>query len=200
MHQTLKRRLKPILIIALVTLTIPAIAPRMRSDGSIRPNSSIATFALPGAATILDLKNSLLLTYKEQSLERRVATSGEAPEVSKAVQNSLRRAPAHAVAARVPQPVISGGTGGGSVSHSGHSGADWYAIAQCESGGQWNINSGNGFWGGLQFTPSTWFAYGGGPFDGVGPFPYSSSEQIAVGERVLAGQGPGAWPNCFVWA
>jgi hypothetical protein len=79
------------------------------------------------------------------------------------------------------------------------SGADWYAIAQCESGGNWSINTGNGFWGGLQFTPSTWFGYGGGPFSGSGPFPYSAAAQIAVAERVLAGQGPDAWPNCFQW-
>jgi hypothetical protein len=80
------------------------------------------------------------------------------------------------------------------------SSADWYAIVACESGGVWNINTGNGYWGGLQFSPSTWFAYGGGPFNGSGPFPYSTGQQIAVGERVLAAQGPGAWPNCFRWA
>ena len=80
------------------------------------------------------------------------------------------------------------------------SGADWGAIAACESGGDWSINTGNGFWGGLQFTPQTWFAYGGGPVDGVGPFPYSAEAQIAVAERVLAAQGPIAWPNCFAWA
>jgi transglycosylase-like protein len=80
------------------------------------------------------------------------------------------------------------------------SSADWYAIAACESGGVWNINTGNGYWGGLQFSPSTWFAYGGGPFSGSGPFPYSSGQQIAVAERVLADQGPSAWPNCFRWA
>src|SRR5207247_10084198 len=77
--------------------------------------------------------------------------------------------------------------------------ADWFAIARCESGGRWSLNNGNGFWGGLQFWPHTWFAYGGGPFNGVGPFPYSSAAQIAVAERVLAGQGPRAWPNCFRW-
>ncbi|HEX9312506.1 MAG TPA: transglycosylase family protein, partial [Actinomycetota bacterium] len=81
-----------------------------------------------------------------------------------------------------------------------HSGANWYAIAACESGGVWAINSGNGFWGGLQFSPGTWYAYGGGPFDGTGPFPYSAGQQIAVAERVLAAQGPSAWPNCFRWA
>jgi hypothetical protein len=76
---------------------------------------------------------------------------------------------------------------------------DWYAIAGCESGGRWDVNSANGYWGGLQFAPSTWFAYGGGPFDGIGPFPYSVAAQIAVAERVFAGQGPGAWPYCFRW-
>lgn len=74
---------------------------------------------------------------------------------------------------------------------------DWDAIAFCESHGNWATNTGNGYWGGLQFAPSTWFSYGGGPFDGSGPFPYSREEQIAVAERVLAAQGPGAWPSCY---
>jgi hypothetical protein len=87
-----------------------------------------------------------------------------------------------------------------SSSYTGSGRADWYAVAQCESGGNWATNTGNGYWGGLQFSPSTWFANGGGSFDGSGPFPYSASEQIRVAERVLDSQGPGAWPNCFRWA
>jgi hypothetical protein len=68
----------------------------------------------------------------------------------------------------------------------------WDRLAQCESGGRWNINTGNGFSGGLQFTPSTWKAYGGkGSAHNA-----SRAEQIAVAERVLAGQGWGAWPSC----
>lgn len=68
----------------------------------------------------------------------------------------------------------------------------WDALAQCESGGNWSINTGNGFSGGLQFLPSTWAAYGG-----TGdPSSASREEQIAVAERVLAGQGWGAWPAC----
>ena len=77
--------------------------------------------------------------------------------------------------------------------------ADWDAIAYCESHDQWNINAGT-YWGGLQFAHSTWFAFGGGPFDGTGWFPYSREQQIAVAERVLAAEGPGAWPVCFRWA
>jgi len=70
--------------------------------------------------------------------------------------------------------------------------SQWDAVAQCESGGNYSINTGNGFYGGLQFTLSTWAAYGG---TGA-PQNASKSEQIAVAERVLAGQGKGAWPVC----
>ncbi|HYU57857.1 MAG TPA: transglycosylase family protein [Actinomycetota bacterium] len=78
--------------------------------------------------------------------------------------------------------------------------ADWDAIAACESGGNWGANTGNGYWGGLQFAPETWFGYGGGEFDGKGPFPYAREEQITVADKVLDSQGPGAWPHCFVAA
>lgn len=76
-------------------------------------------------------------------------------------------------------------------------GPDWAAIAACESGGNWGANTGNGYWGGLQFLPATWFAFGGGPFDGRGPFPYSPAAQIRVAQRVYAAAGPGQWPVCF---
>jgi nucleoid-associated protein YgaU len=68
----------------------------------------------------------------------------------------------------------------------------WDSLAQCESSGNWAINSGNGYSGGLQFSPSTWAAYGG-----TGSAANASREQqIAVAERVQAGQGWGAWPAC----
>lgn len=71
-------------------------------------------------------------------------------------------------------------------------GTDWDAVAQCESGGNWHTNTGNGFSGGLQFTPSTWHAYGGqGAAQNA-----SREQQIAVAERVKQGQGMGAWPVC----
>jgi len=72
------------------------------------------------------------------------------------------------------------------------SGTNWDALAQCESSGKWSSNTGNGFSGGLQFTPSTWKAYGGqGSAHNA-----SRAEQIAVAERVKDGQGMGAWPVC----
>jgi hypothetical protein len=69
---------------------------------------------------------------------------------------------------------------------------DWDAVAQCESGGNWHANTGNGFYGGLQFKQSTWDENGG-----VGnPANASRDQQIAVANRVLTTQGPEAWPKC----
>lgn len=72
------------------------------------------------------------------------------------------------------------------------SGSIWDKIAACESGGNWHINTGNGFYGGLQFTLSTWHAYGGSGM----PQNASRETQIAVAKRVQASQGWGAWPVC----
>jgi len=69
---------------------------------------------------------------------------------------------------------------------------DWDELAQCESGGDWSINTGNGFGGGLQFTDSTWEAFGGSG----DPEDAGREEQIAVAERVKAEQGMNAWPTC----
>ncbi|WP_210508563.1 transglycosylase family protein [Naasia sp. SYSU D00057] len=70
--------------------------------------------------------------------------------------------------------------------------ATWDALAQCESSGNWQIDTGNGYYGGLQFSLSTWAAYGGTG----NPAHASKEQQIAVAERTLAGQGWGAWPAC----
>jgi LysM repeat protein len=85
-------------------------------------------------------------------------------------------------------PSYSGG------SYSG-GGVNWNAIAACESGGNWGTNTGNGFSGGLQFSQGTWDAYGGGQYASSAAGA-SQSQQIAVAQRVLAGQGIGAWPVC----
>jgi LysM repeat protein len=68
----------------------------------------------------------------------------------------------------------------------------WDKLAQCESGGNWSINTGNGYYGGIQFNAGTWRAYGG---TGM-PHQASKAQQIAVAERTLAAQGWNAWPSC----
>lgn len=73
--------------------------------------------------------------------------------------------------------------------------ATWDALAECESGGDWSTNTGNGYHGGVQFSQSTWNAYGGTEYAPRADLA-SREQQIAVAERTLAGQGWGAWPTC----
>jgi LysM repeat protein len=72
---------------------------------------------------------------------------------------------------------------------------DWSGVAKCESGGNWHINTGNGYYGGLQFSSSTWLGHGGGSYASRADLA-TPGEQIAVAERVLTTQGVGAWPTC----
>ena len=72
------------------------------------------------------------------------------------------------------------------------SGVNWDAVAACESGGNWSTATGNGYYGGLQFTMGTWHANGGSG----SPSQASREEQIRVAENVLRSQGIGAWPVC----
>ncbi|MBA2390331.1 MAG: transglycosylase family protein, partial [Geodermatophilaceae bacterium] len=71
----------------------------------------------------------------------------------------------------------------------------WDALAQCESGGNWSINTGNGYYGGLQFDKGTWDAYGGQQYADY-PHQASKSQQIATAERLYADRGDSPWPSC----
>jgi resuscitation-promoting factor RpfA len=89
--------------------------------------------------------------------------------------------------------------GGGSLAFAAQAGAatdgEWDQVARCESGGNWAINTGNGYQGGVQFSPGTWASHGGGEFAPAANMA-TKEQQIAVAERVLASQGRGAWPVC----
>ncbi|NEC89603.1 transglycosylase family protein [Streptomyces sp. SID12501] len=91
--------------------------------------------------------------------------------------------------AAVAAPLLAAGSASAATS------AEWDTVAQCESGGNWSINTGNGYYGGLQFSASTWAAYGGSSYASTAD-QASKSQQITVAEKVLAGQGKGAWPVC----
>ncbi|WTX00500.1 transglycosylase family protein [Streptomycetaceae bacterium NBC_01309] len=95
--------------------------------------------------------------------------------------------------AAIAAPII------GATSASAASVSTWDKVAQCESTGNWSINTGNGFYGGLQFTSSTWREFGGTQFAPRADLA-TKDQQIAIAEKVLAGQGPGAWPVCSVKA
>ncbi|WP_139825093.1 transglycosylase family protein, partial [Mycobacterium conspicuum] len=89
--------------------------------------------------------------------------------------------------------------GGGSLALAGQAAAatdgEWDQVARCESGGNWAINTGNGYHGGVQFSASTWASHGGTEFAPSAELA-TREQQIAVAERVLATQGRGAWPTC----
>jgi len=184
MHTTTIIRLRPVALTlaACVLLAVGAQALAAEVDSSEGSNSIFVLAATPRGPVVTPDRSDLLAMKRD--LRAAMAL------------RHLRRE------ARRPTVALERiGIGVAPVAASSGSGvADWYATAQCESGGRWDLNTGNGYWGGLQFSPSTWFGNGGGPFDGTGPFPYSAAEQIAVANRVLATQGWQAWPNCFVWA
>ncbi|RSM84877.1 transglycosylase [Streptomyces sp. WAC 01325] len=92
-------------------------------------------------------------------------------------------------AAAVAAPLMAAGSASAATA------SEWDAVAQCEAGGNWSINTGNGYYGGLQFSASTWAAYGGTQYAATAD-QATKAQQIAIGEKVLAGQGKGAWPNC----
>ncbi|WP_424213414.1 transglycosylase family protein [Streptomyces sp. BI20] len=89
----------------------------------------------------------------------------------------------------VAAPLMAAGTANAAT------GAEWDRVAQCESGGNWSINTGNGYYGGLQFSASTWKAYGGGAYASYA-HKATKAQQITIAEKVLKGQGKGAWPHC----
>src|SRR3954447_3611537 len=84
---------------------------------------------------------------------------------------------------------------GGTADAQAAGGHDWSGVAQCESGGDWSINTGNGYYGGLQFSQSTWAAYGGTALAPRADLA-TAGQQIQIAEKVLGGQGVGAWPVC----
>lgn len=85
----------------------------------------------------------------------------------------------------------------GGASHQALAATDteWNTVARCESGGNWGINTGNGYYGGLQFSQGTWEANGGLQYAPRADLA-TKQQQIAVAENVLRTQGKGAWPNC----
>jgi nucleoid-associated protein YgaU len=96
---------------------------------------------------------------------------------------------AGAVAAVSLTATMGSGTARAATAH------NWDGVARCESSGNWSINTGNGYYGGLQFSRSTWLAYGGGAYAARADLA-SKAEQIVIAERTLRGQGVGAWPVC----
>lgn len=125
---------------------------------------------------------------REKIQERRARAEARAEAQAKREAEAERIAEAEAAARAQAQEETS-------VAPSVSSGSVWDRLAQCESGGNWSINTGNGYYGGLQFSQSTW--------EGVGGLQYapradlaSREQQIAAAEVLLDSSGWGAWPSC----
>lgn len=95
----------------------------------------------------------------------------------------------------VAATAMSAGIGLSAAAPAQAAGSVWDRVAQCESGGNWSINTGNGYHGGLQFSRSTWLAYGGGKHASTAN-KASKAQQIEIAKKTLRSQGPGAWPVC----
>src|SRR6478609_7590027 len=118
---------------------------------------------------------------------------------------SLRHTARHREPSRVRVLALRGATigvvaGAGALALAGPAAAapdsTWDAVAQCESSGNWSINTGNGYYGGLQFSQSTWNAFGGQQYASRADLA-TRDEQIAIAEKTLAGQGWGAWACAY---
>jgi hypothetical protein len=141
------------------------------------------------AAEIAASVSALSTALREEVDRRRAAASGLAQERARYEE---RAAEAQAVAQQIQDDAQS--VSEPPPAPSGPYNADWDAIAQCESGGNWHLDG--EYDGGLQFHPDTWLAHGGGQYARYA-WQASREQQIAVAEKVLASQGPQAWPHCF---
>ncbi|MGE9809261.1 MULTISPECIES: transglycosylase family protein [unclassified Janibacter] len=122
-------------------------------------------------------------------------TTNDFPDLAPAAPRRTRRRLAGTVVAAAT--LVAGGISAASVA--GAAETVWDRVATCESGGNWHINTGNGYYGGLQFSYQTWKGFGGQTY-AVTADRASKAQQIAIAQKVLKVQGPGAWPVCSVRA
>jgi len=193
----------------LVSATVAGANPADKPDYTVRPGDTLweITGGDWGPVCVVNVAagriSSCDLIHPGDRLDTRVSAAERArlDRWFAALPAPVRHetpAPAPAPAASSSSSSTGGdGAGAGPVRHT--SGSVWDTIAACESGGNWAINTGNGYYGGLQFSQSTWEAYGGLAYAARADLA-SPGEQIAVAERTLAGQGWGAWPTCSAWA
>lgn len=155
-------------------------------------NASIVNpdLIFPGQTFVIPSKGDNVAARSLHSTARPVArhsSSHRATSHRSTWRPSTTRSTSHSAT-----PSTSRSTSASSASSASFNGGAWDRIAACESGGNWSINTGNGFYGGLQFTLSSWRAVGGSGL----PNQATKATQIAMAQRLQAAQGWGAWPVC----
>jgi hypothetical protein len=153
--------------------------------------SKVVTQGKTGTAAV-----TYVLVYVDGKLasKSQLARKIVAAPVAKVEHVGTKDRPAPPAPAPAPAPAPPS-SGGGASPPPNTSGLNWDAVAQCESGGNWHINTGNGFYGGLQFDSSTWLANGGGAYAPRADLA-SREQQIAVANKLFAARGSAPWPVC----
>ncbi len=160
---------------------------KYRQDSSMYTDQSdVARDGKPGVAAV---KYAAVYVNGKLARKTRISRTVVAAPVAKIVSVGTQARPAPP-----PPPSTSSGSGSGSAPPD-TSGLNWDAVAQCESGGDWSANTGNGFYGGLQFDYSTWLANGGGQYASRADLA-SRDQQIAIANKLYAARGSSPWPVC----
>jgi len=184
-----------------VTISLHPAVPQGAATYTVRPGDSLSAIAAHAYGSKADwpavwwanrhqVANPNMIVVGQRL---RLPASGQVPPwMAKAALKAAGSAPA---ASASPPPGSPAAQQPAAPAPASSGGVNWAAIAACESGGDWSINTGNGFYGGLQFTEQTWLAYGGGQYAASANLA-TPAQQIAVAQQVLASQGIGAWPVC----
>ncbi len=181
-----------LLLVLIAVAGIAVLAPlSARSLAELPDVPSDQLLVHRGGAPRADTPRGGILSARGQSVGAATGPEAVAPQevdapVPVPMEATLFAVP---VAASAPVPAAPRPTAtfsGGSV---------WDALAKCESGGNWAINTGNGYYGGLQFSLGTWNGYGGAEFAAY-PHEATRDEQIVVAERLRAARGYQPWPAC----
>jgi LysM repeat protein len=194
---------------ALMAVTIslhPAAHPQGRSGYTVRPGDTLSQITAREYGRAADWP-ALWWANRHQVPNPDTLTAGQrlrlpdspkaGPGIVRAAMTAIAPPPAASpVGAPAAAPPAATSAAPATAPAPGSSGGvNWPAIAACESGGNWSASTGNGFYGGLQFTQQTWLAYGGGQY-AASANQATPAQQVAVAQQVLAGQGIGAWPVC----
>ena len=180
-----------------VTATQPVPAPVQKVDDPTQPvgKTTVQTRAVDGVQAVTF---RVTTTNGAETARQQVSVTVTTPAVPGLTLVGSKppapAAPTPSAAAPAPAPVVASGNTGASAPAVAN-GAAWDALARCESGGNWAINTGNGYYGGIQFDQGTWLSNGGGAY---APLPHQATreQQIAVASKVQAARGWSPWPSC----
>ena len=187
-----------------VTISLQPAAHHAPASYTVRPGDSLSAISVHAYGTKADwpavwwanrhqVANPNVITVGQRL---QLPASGRVPSwMARAAMAATTTGSAAAAPVSAPQADPAAPVQAAPAAPASSGGMNWAGVAACESGGNWSSNTGNGYYGGLQFTQQTWLGYGGGQYAASANLA-SPAQQIAVAQRVLAAQGAGAWPVC----